>query len=335
MTRCVPAPAPALGSQGGMVLPLVMFATAVVSALLGISVFLGVWSARASRLGSAYEWAGDEAHAVLLTSVDSMDVATLTALDLGSSLPGSASASVTWRRLNGHLFFADARVERGGAEYRAGVLTRVVPPPFVLDRAVSSRGVLHLGPGAIIDDIGSHSPAFDDCDEPMGTSPTAPPTMFEDMATWIPRATSLLPSSTSPITVQPVYSSNRCMRADPLNWGDPLGSADCGLHFPAVHVPGDLTVGGGVGQGVLMVDGDLTLGGGFVYHGLVLVGGRLETTGLGAVVIGAVQIDDRNGVGSTLNGPTVISHSRCAVGRALVPMGNLELLPERAWIQVF
>lgn len=112
-------------------------------------------------------------------------------------------------------------------------------------------------------------------------------------------------------TPHPVLDGEGCV-AGPWNWGDPLDPrGPCGRVSVAAAAPGDLTVDGGRGQGLLVVGGSLLLRG-TTFHGLVLAGGDVELEG-GARVVGQVRA---GGVVRGDGGSRVVS-SPCSVARAL------------------
>jgi hypothetical protein len=75
----------------------------------------------------------------------------------------------------------------------------------------------------------------------------------------------------------PVVAGSRCVD-DASNWGDPADTASsCSTRRPVVLVPGDLTIDGGRGQGVLLVDGRLVITGAFTYSGQIVVRRGIET----------------------------------------------------------
>jgi hypothetical protein len=76
-------------------------------------------------------------------------------------------------------------------------------------------------------------------------------------------------------TPAPAFRLGRCDDAAPWNWGDPLNpGGPCGDRLVAWFGPGDLRLGPGVGQGILVVGGDLDVGG-TRFDGVLLVGGSL------------------------------------------------------------
>ena len=87
----------------------------------------------------------------------------------------------------------------------------------------------------------------------------------------------------------PVVEAGAC-RADPANWGEPRDSTSpCRDRAPVVYAPGDLTIGGGVGQGVLLVDGRLTITGPFIYSGQIVVRRGMETNADAISISGSIR----------------------------------------------
>ncbi|MCH7490321.1 MAG: hypothetical protein IID05_06450, partial [Gemmatimonadetes bacterium] len=82
--------------------------------------------------------------------------------------------------------------------------------------------------------------------------------------------------------INPVFDgSGNCNTSVLTNWGDPLNTSDCSDYFPLMYIPGDLKLTGNVGQGMLLIQGDLQVSGGFEFYGVVIVRGRLSSTGTG------------------------------------------------------
>lgn len=126
-----------------------------------------------------------------------------------------------------------------------------------------------------------------------------------------------------------------CLTADSLNWGEPLaggpGSA-CRGFYPIIHVPGDLRLVGGRGQGILLVDGDLDLAGGAMFAGIVVVRGRLTASGSGGTVLGSVLASRVVLAGA---GSLLVQFSSCALGRVLEAAGRPMRLGGWSWTQVY
>lgn len=92
-----------------------------------------------------------------------------------------------------------------------------------------------------------------------------------------------------------------------------------------------MSVVGGVGQGVLVVEGDLEMSGGFRFDGLIVIGGRLVTSGSGASIRGAISIEDRAGLGSQLGNSTRIAYSTCSLDEAVRWLGTIEPIARGGW----
>jgi len=123
------------------------------------------------------------------------------------------------------------------------------------------------------------------------------------------------------------------------NWGDGMDrSAPCGGRVPLVRILGDLTVTGGQGQGILLVDGDLQLSGPFRYFGVVLVRGALRVSDEGsgpARLWGALLVGNGEGATSELAGGAAVTRSTCAVEHAVRAAAYLAPLRSRGWARLF
>ena len=127
-----------------------------------------------------------------------------------------------------------------------------------------------------------------------------------------------------------------CNRADANNWGEPYAAptpgivAQCQGYFPIIYVPGDLSVSGGRGQGILLVEGNAAATGGFIFDGIIIALGDLQVNGNGNKVTGAVLT-----AGSTANlhGTPDLFYSSCAINRALQYSVRAEPMADRSWAQ--
>lgn len=140
-------------------------------------------------------------------------------------------------------------------------------------------------------------------------------------------------------------ASGGCNHDDSRNWGaleDPTHA--CASYMPVVHLLGgpgarEFTIpSGSSGQGILLVDGDLRISGAFNWSGIILVNGRLSTSGggggdpqiLGAVVAQNSELDTQSVTGNSL-----IRYSHCAIEQAInLARANLAPRPlrERSWV---
>lgn len=111
------------------------------------------------------------------------------------------------------------------------------------------------------------------------------------------------------VSLAPVAGTAGCERSAPGNWGAHRGSGHpCADFLPLVHAPGDLSILGGTGFGLVLVDGDLTLEPGAVLHGIALVRGR-------ATVRGELRGLLRAAAGADVEGTIV--RDACAIWKAL------------------
>lgn len=122
------------------------------------------------------------------------------------------------------------------------------------------------------------------------------------------------------------------------NWGEPLRPAlapACTTYFPTIYIGGDLKVTNGRGQGVLLVNGDLELAGGFEFDGVVVVRGRLKSTGTGNHITGGVLAANVDLDNTQVLGNAVISYSSCAIIRARNSSSPGAQFRSRGWMQVY
>jgi hypothetical protein len=124
-----------------------------------------------------------------------------------------------------------------------------------------------------------------------------------------------------------------CDVEDQSNWGDPQRPGDgvCTNHFALVHAPGDLTIDGGRGQGLLLVEGDLTIRGGFDFAGIVMVRGALH--GNGARITGALTVGAADSSSMSVFHDVIVRFSRCAVHAAMLGTALPVPIAERSWFE--
>jgi hypothetical protein len=146
-------------------------------------------------------------------------------------------------------------------------------------------------------------------------------------------ATTIVPGGNR--RIEPSLADGRCHTGDIDNWGSPLDpTGPCANHFPVVWSDGDLTISGGQGQGILIVDGDLTVQGGFEFVGPSVVLGTFTVVGMGGYMTGGVIAADVSLDQSDALGRPVISYSSCAVGRARGKSASASPLRSRAWVDL-
>lgn len=128
-----------------------------------------------------------------------------------------------------------------------------------------------------------------------------------------------------------------CDTESTLNWGDPLDPAAlCGGYLPIIHVSGDLTLLGGEGQGILLVDGNLEIAGPYRFSGIVAVRGGIDTPSSSAAATfqGAVFASRVGSAALPASGVT-IRFSKCTIDRVLRSSGRLIPMRSRSWKQLF
>lgn len=136
----------------------------------------------------------------------------------------------------------------------------------------------------------------------------------------------------------PSTVAGQCAETVATNWGEPAtGPASvpaCAGFLPLVYSPADLALTGGRGQGLLLVRGDLDLSGGVVLSGVVVVLGRVTSSGAGAQILGTLLV--AGGGGTTRLGPgTIVAYSACAAGRALLANGVRLERAAGGWAQLY
>jgi hypothetical protein len=137
------------------------------------------------------------------------------------------------------------------------------------------------------------------------------------------------------VSPRPSEREGACDVEDPHNWGDPQRPGDgvCPNHFALVHASSDLTIDGGRGQGILLVDGDLTIQGGFDFAGMVMVRGALHSGGSGARITGALTVGAADSSTVSTLRELVVHFSRCAVYAAMLGSALPAPIAERSWFE--
>jgi hypothetical protein len=100
------------------------------------------------------------------------------------------------------------------------------------------------------------------------------------------------------VTPAPAFAAGACDTLVMSNWGDPTATTSCGGFLPVIRALGDVTVRGGVGQGILIAAGDIVFEQGAAFHGLVMAHDDFTTgPGGGSVFGGVLAADLRRGPG--------------------------------------
>lgn len=290
----------------------------------------------------------------------------------GSAHHGGGRYEGTVLRLGPRLFLVAAEgTLEDGARQRVGVLMRLETPRLSPKAAIEIRGPLQIGTSVRISGI-DVSPYGWNCPDsgsavaalrissPNSTPPSWSGCPSEQCLTGEPgfeldsmvRAADLLDFEGltlddlravashvvdgETVRAGPKSENEMCVTESSDNWGNPYDqTGPCGDYFPVIYSRNDLTIAGGIGQGVLVVDGDLTLVGGFHYRGIIIVLGRFNSIGIGSRVEGAVIVANTNLGDQILEGTTVIQYSSCVVGSALAGSGRGTLLRERSWLDMY
>lgn len=235
------------------------------------------------------------------------------AVDHGSALTLGGPASI-----------ANAGVVSGSDEIPAGWDS--------VCSAASGVPAIRSGGGAVITDSGAPAPAVIDTLIGPATFTGFGSVTFDQLAA---QAARQVTGTVGPLT--PFAANGRCELDAASNWGEPWAGAgsvpECFEFFPVVYAPGDLTLAGGRGQGVLLVRGDLDLSAGTEFAGVVVVLGRVVTSGGGGRITGTLLV---GGTGTTiLSAGARVSYSSCAVERALGANGTVRRLQTRSWGQLY
>jgi hypothetical protein len=215
------------------------------------------------------------------------------------------------------------------ARQHVGLLVRLRPLTIPITAALATQAVSTLGRWVV--DGADTPPADWDCPPPGPPVPdTRTPPDSVALADLAAAASKRVGGGS--FTIEPVLSGSACQVARATNWGSPLEpGGPCGRYFPVIWSESSLTVTGGEGQGVLIVNGDLSVQGGFRFFGPVIVGGTLRVGGAGAEFLGGVIAGQAEGSSA----PVAIRYSACAVDRALAGSATVELLRERSWINLY
>lgn len=141
--------------------------------------------------------------------------------------------------------------------------------------------------------------------------------------------------------IGPSTQGSSCKTTDNKNWGDPARNTTtpgaCETYFPIIYAPGDLSINGNVGQGILLVNGNLSIQGGFTFYGPVISRGTVKLAGTGNHINGSVlaaNVIDSTST-SSLTGNSAIQYSRCANNVALQRTAMPRKTPQRSWAELF
>lgn len=146
------------------------------------------------------------------------------------------------------------------------------------------------------------------------------------------------------VTALATVVAGRCANT-PTNWGDPIDrSSPCAARAPVIFAPGDLTIDGGVGQGVLLVTGHLVIAGAFMFSGQIVVRGGMETRADSIAISGTIAAW-RERVDTTathaasnevmLTRATTVRYSRCDAAHGVASWLQPRRVRDRAFAELF
>ncbi|PYP43043.1 MAG: hypothetical protein DMD42_11150 [Gemmatimonadetes bacterium] len=270
------------------------------------------------------------------------------------------------------------RIRGGGASQRVGLLVRIMPVVLGTPAALTSGGANVLGGNASINGNDQIPTGWTGCgptdsagagvrtqtndtvrftgghptvvgSPPVLKDPTLADSAFSvygsmTYAQLAKQADITLPAQNLSSTVGPSLTGGTCNTNVPTNWGSPSDpSGPCGQYFPIIHITGSgAAISGQEGQGVLLVDGSLDVQGGFQFFGVVVIKGKLRTSGGGggnpAHFWGAMLVQDAVELADTTNtivGNANILYSKCAITKALDKAGAGAMMRSRGWVQLY
>lgn len=348
----------------------------IVCALAGTAVLFAQRSARRNALDTA---SGAQLLAAAETAVHAV-VADWSAVDRSRQAIGSTTSSATVSvgirtttyvtRLSSRLFSITGEAKLAGSTVgrRVNLLVRL---PFDATRL---RGALVSAVGVTIGAGVRFVTDSAQCDTPSaaiivaesaavtidaGIPPGLQPSILHDSIaadssiylrignTWwnelAQRADIGLPGDAR-ITPTPIVIGGQCDASD-ANWGDPLGLvAPCVDRVPLVYAAGDLTIDGGVGQGVLLVDGHLTITGPFTFSGQIVARHGIETLGDNIAISGVVYAWSASSDASVSHSITsdvrltdgaTLRYSACDARHGIASWVRPRYVRERAWSELF
>ena len=352
----------------GLALPVAMLTVTIVVLFVAGSAFATSQESRASVGALAERLALETAEYGAVTVLRDWDPAWNVATPVGQTLgpfthalSGGALASVRLTRASWTTWWAVSDGSTGGVVTRTArrsvsAVFRLDMPPPVIDAALAVTDSARVT-GTV---VGADSVEFfaaclgmapvpiagiaaPDTTRIMGAAAvTGAPPLISDAT--VAQSLASLDSALTPrivipagaiVTPAPAIAAGVCDTAATTNWGDPAGGA-CGAHLPVIKALGDLTVRGGVGQGILIVNGDVFFENGASFAGLVMVADDFVTGAGGGSVLGAVIAgDSRRGAGDHTivgsGGP--IRRSTCRLRQARLAAANPVRAKHRWWAE--
>ena len=278
-----------------------------------------------------------------------------------------------WIVSEGRVGVGNATDPKSMAVKRVNGILRLRVPSVRANGAITTSGNINIQGASIVVGTNSFPPGWVDCDataankagivatptatvsiqKPQnvtGTPQVLRDSLAADSSTYIrygdetwnslkAQANILLPANANPARIEPIAANGRCFKSA-SNWGEPSRAAgaiaECYNYFPIIYAAGDLILGDGRGQGILLVDGDVQVNGNFFWSGLIVVRDDFMKGNGNATVMGAVMARNANIFDpSVINGTTTYAYSECALDRALRGSAQVVQAHERSWAELF
>ena len=281
----------------------------------------------------------------------------------------AGTASIT--RLGPALYWVSAEARMSGnaaLRRRATLLVRALVPQPLVQSPIVSQGNVIVGAAAR---IVSDSEVPEDCPTPpsavLALAPDAelrldgardsaeriatlrlpdvedPETYerfgAESWSTLAARADVRLPADTSLTPAIVAHASCITARAAD-DWGDRTAADGCIIAPPIIVAAGDLTIAGGAGSGIVLVQGRLRITGPFAFRGVIVARGGVEITGDGADITGSVlaaRLTTTDAAPSAaalvVNGRAQLRASSCTAYRVFASRAGVRSVRARAWLE--
>jgi hypothetical protein len=359
-------------SRRGLALPAAVFTLAVIMLFIAGSAFATTQEARASAGTLAERVALEAAEYGAAAVTRDWDPAWNVAVPVGQThavithaLPGGASSAVRLTRTSLTSWWVVSEGTAGGSSTRriarraVNVVVRLDLPPDAGDAALGvADSARVIGSGAVIgtdsaEVFGACSAlaptavagvALPDTTRAGGTGTIAgiPPLRADSTigARVMALDSALVPDIVMPpdaiVTPAPIITAGACDTVVTTNWGDPSGGGACATHLPVIRALGNLTVRGGVGQGIILAAGDVVFESGATFAGLVIALDDVVTGSGGGTVLGAaLALDARRGAGNhtTVANEGLIRRSSCRLRLARLAAASPVRIRERWWAE--
>jgi len=326
-------------------LPTVLAVMVIIGFAASAALFMGRQERRASgtiRLGTTAAAAADEGRILALGQLSSRALRLLPGQSIVERVSGSSAGVTVVARLTrlGEAEFALAigavAQDSSGmsARRQSSVVLRLGAPHLAFPAALTITDTGTAPPG--IADGSDRAPDRWPCPAELTDvadveHPLPQPSDSAELHGLRERATVRLAPGAWMHMPAPIVRGDECATEQPGNWGDAARAGPCRSYFPIVHASGDLSVAGGSGQGVLIVDGNLTIDGGFAFSGAVIVAGELRFGPGGGQLSGGVRAARVVNAGLDPDSPPSIVRASCALRVALLATAEIIPVRDRAW----